>query len=431
MPKTLKEKLRERAIAQYSSLFSGDLVDEVKLREIASRLLDDIAMRDRLTVTDEEKKSIIDEILLESVGFGLVDTLLRDPSITEIMINGTNGIYIEKNGKKVLSDINFASEQQVMHLVYKLLAPTRRRVDETYPYTDVSLKDGSRVNIIIPPLALDGPSITIRKFLKEIRSADDLVSLGTMTKPMSDFLVASIKARANMIFSGATGAGKTTTVNVLSSYIAHDERIITIEDAAELRLSQQHVVRLETRPPSIEGKGEVRIRDLFRNSLRMRPDRIILGEVRGEETLDMLQAICSGHRGALAVLHASSPLDIIYRIETMILTSGVPITIDAIHRQMAAALNLLLQHEQQLDGSRKITHIAQVNGLKDNRVVVEDLFTYEVSGFHDGIVEGRWVTTGVKPAFMHLFEKAGVTLPEDMFKPTEVIIRDRVAKEVL
>jgi pilus assembly protein CpaF len=304
-----------------------------------------------------------------------------------------------------------------MYLVYKILAPTRRHVDESYPYTDVSLRDGSRVNIIIPPLALEGPTVTIRKFLKELQTAEDLIRLGTIERRMSDFLIACIRAKANIIFSGASGAGKTTTLNVYSSYIPEDERIITIEDTAELRLNQEHVVRLEAKQASIEGKGEVGIRDLFKNSLRMRPQRIILGEIRGAEALDMLQAICSGHRGSLVVLHAESPQDVIYRLETMIIASGLPITLEAIHRQIAAGINLLVHQEQLLDGARKITHISQVKGLKDGQVELEDLFSYNIEGFDaEGNVRGHWQATGALPVFQKLLNKAGITLPPEMFR---------------
>jgi pilus assembly protein CpaF len=324
---------------------------------------------------------------------------------------------VERGGKKALSNITFDSEQQLMYLIYKILSPTRRHVDESYPFTDVSLKDGSRVNIIIPPLALDGPTVTIRKFLKEINSIDDLVKLGTLDRRMADFLVASIKAKVNIIFAGATGAGKTTTLNALSSYIDKDERIITIEDTAELHLAQEHVVRLESRQQSIEGKGEITIRDLFKNSLRMRPERIILGEIRGAEALDMLQAICSGHRGSLAVLHANSPQEVIYRLETMILTSGLPIAVEAIHRQIAAGINMIIQQEQLSDGSRKISHITQINGLKDSRVVLDDIFKYEIEGLDfDGKIKGKWKATGVTPVFYPLFKKEGIPLSENIFK---------------
>lgn len=412
MLNSLKEKLRQKAIDNYSSMFSGDAVEEAKLRELTMRLLNDIIQHDHISLGESEKRSILDDVIMEFIGYGAIDHLMKDPSITEIMINGTDTVYIERKGKKQLLEGMFPDEKQLYHLVYKLVAPTRRRVDEMTPYTDLTLKDGSRVNIIIPPLALDGPVITVRKFSREINTIEDLIRLGTMNKIMADFLISAVRARLNIVFSGATGVGKTTTLNVLSSYISPEERIITIEDTAELRLSQRHVVRLETRPPSVEGRGEVRIRDLFRNSLRMRPERIILGEVRGEETLDMLQAICSGHSGSLAVVHANSPEDLIYRLETMILTSGIALNIPAIQRQIGAAINLIVQQEQLLDGTRKVTHIAQLAGLRNDFVIVEDLFTFKMEEFDSaGRIKGDWVYSGAKPCFKAQYEKMAVPFP--------------------
>ena len=417
MVRMIKDKIRKQFIAKHASLFAEEKADPSEIKNAIAYLLDDTIVREHLKVSDEDKKKVIDELSDEFSGLGPIENLVNDPDITEIMINGPQKVYVEKYGETQLSGVTFDNEQQLMALVYKILAPTRRRVDELYPYTDVSMKDGSRVNIIIPPLALNGPTITIRKFSKEIHSVDDLVKLGTMDKRMAEFLVNCIKAKANIMFSGATGSGKTTTVGVLSSYINGKERIVTIEDTAELHLSQEHVVRLEARTPNIEGKGEVTIRELFKNCLRMRPERIILGEIRSSEALDMLQAICSGHTGSLAVLHANSPQEVIYRIETMILSSGVPISVAAIHRQIAAAVHLIVQQEQLLDGTRKITHITQVNGLKDDQANLEDLFVYDIENIDDkGKVKGRWKSTGIKPAFMGIFKKAGINLGEEIFK---------------
>jgi pilus assembly protein CpaF len=416
MSKALKEKLRQKIISEHRSLFSQDKIDLVELKENITGVLEMIARREHADLSQQDKERIINEIVDEFTGFGPIEGLLKDPHVTEIMINGPNKVYAERHGRQELTKIKFDDDSQLMYLVEKMLAPTRRHVDESYPYTEISLRDGSRVNIIIPPLALDGPCITIRKFLKEIMTVEDLISLNTLDKRMGDFLTASIKAKVNIIFSGATGAGKTTTLNVLSSYIADDERVITIEDTAELRLTQDHVVRLEARQPSIEGRGEVTIRELFKNSLRMRPDRIILGEIRGSEALDMLQAICSGHRGSLAVLHANTPQDVIYRLETMILASGIPISLEAIHRQIATAINLIVQQEQVLDGSRKITRITQVNGLHNHQTVLEDIFVYELEGIDaEGRVQGRWRATGTLPVFYPIFKKAGIVLPQGIF----------------
>ncbi len=416
MIKALKAKIRQRLISEYSALLSKEDIKEQDLRALIDHLIDEVISHEQIRLSKPDREKVISEVVNELLGFGPIEDLLKDSNVTKIMINGPKNVYIEKRGNTELSDIIFDDEQELMYLIQKILAPTRRRVNESYPYTEVALKDGSRVNIIIPPLALNGPTITIRKFLRELKSAEDLIRLGTLDKRMSDFLIASIKARINIIFSGATGAGKTTTVNVFSSYISDDERIISIEDTAELVLSQNHVVRLEARQLNIEGKGEITIRELFKNSLRMSPDRIILGEIRGAEALEMLQAICSGHRGALSVIHANLPQEVIYRIEAMILTSGVPMSFEVIHRQIAATIHLIVQQEQLLDGSRKITHITQVNGLKDNQVVLEDIFVYEQEGIDsEGKVKGRWRATGIIPVFQPLFKKAGIDLPQDIF----------------
>ena len=417
MSKAIKEKIRQQIINRYSSMFSMDKIDEARFKEIVSHVAAEVISREHVSISEGDLNKIVNELFDEFVGLGPIENLLKDRDVTEIMINGHKNVYVERSGKRFLSDIVFEDEQQLMQIIHKILGGRRRRVDETCPYTEVSISDGSRVNIVIPPLAVDGPVITIRKFSKEIKTVDDLISLGTLDKRMADFLIAAIKAKLNIIFSGPTGAGKTTALNVLSTYIPDNERIITIEDTVELRLAQEHVVRLEARVSSIEGKGEISIRELFKNSLRMRPDRIIIGEIRGAEALDMLQAICSGHTGSLAVLHANSPQDVLSRLEMMILTSGVPISMEIINRQIASAVNLIVQHGQLPDGSRKIVCISQVNGLKDGRVALEDVFVYDMDGIDaSGIVKGAWRATGAKPAFCEIFKKTGVNLPEDIFK---------------
>jgi len=421
---TLKDRVRENFVAKYSNILfkSNDALfksadNKAEVAALVRKILEGILSQPRGVLKEQERDTIINELVDEFSGFGPIEKLMTDPEVTEIMINGTQSVYVEKHGKKQLADMKFDSDQQLMYIIQKILSPTRRRVDETVPYTDVCLPDGSRVNIIIPPLALGGPTITIRKFLKEIVKAEDLISLGTLDRKMADFLIACVKAKVNMIFSGATGSGKTTTVGVLSGYIGNDERIITIEDTAELHLAQDHVVRLETKPANIEGKGEISIRDLFRNTLRMRPQRIILGEIRSAEALDMLQAMCSGHNGALSVIHANTPAEVMHRLETMILMSGVPITLEAIHRQIAASLHLIIQQDQLSDGSRKITRITQVNGLKNGWAHLEDLFVYEIANvIEGGKVAGRFKATGVEPAFYPLFAKRGVALSKEIFK---------------
>jgi len=415
MIKALKEEIRQKLLTQYSGILYRESMDKVELEAILKGILDEVIYHKHLNIAGADKKKVLSDMVDELIGFGPIEVIMKDPEITEVMINGPKKIYVEKKGKKTLSDIKFDDEQQLRCLIYKLLAPTRRRVDESFPFVDVALKDGSRVNIIIPPLALDGASVTIRKFLEDIKLIDDLIKLEALDQRMADFLLACIRAKMNIIFSGATGAGKTTTLAVLSGYIDNDERIVTIEDTAELHLNQEHVVRLETRPPNIEGKGEVTIKDLFKNSLRMRPGRIILGEIRGSEALDMLQAMCSGHTGSLAVIHGNSPIEVVYRLETMILTSGLPISLDIIHRQIAAAVHLIIQQKQLSDGSRKITNITQVNGLKDGTVVLEDIFTYEISDVVNGKVHGKFMATGIIPVFYPLMAKRGVVLSKEIF----------------
>ena len=413
---TLKGRVREDFIARFSSVLSRSSGNKMEVAATIRQILEGILSQPRGVLKEQDRDTIINELVDEFAGFGPIEKLMMDHEITEIMINGTHNVYVEKNGKKQLTDIRFDSDQQLMYVIQKILAPTRRRVDESQPYTDVCLPDGSRVNIIIPPLALDGPTITIRKFLTVIQRTEDLISLDTLDKRMADFLVAFIKAKVNMIFAGATGSGKTTTVGVLSSYIDNDERTIVIEDTAELHLAQDHVVRLETKPPNIEGKGEISIRDLFRNSLRMRPQRIILGEIRSSEALDMLQAMCSGHSGALSVIHANTPQEVMHRIETMILMSGIPISLEAIHRQIAASLHLIIQQDQLADGSRKITRITQINGLKNGWANLEDIFYYEINDVVEhGKVSGRFRATGVQPSFYTLFSKRGIALSKEIF----------------
>lgn len=412
---TLKEKIRQHLIRQYD-VFKGSMSDK-KLHENIEKAIKEVANREYLVINAEQRKKIIEELSDEVVGFGPLKTLLNDNSITEIMVNGPHHIYIEKDGKMQLSKVKFDDERQLYNVIHKIVSPTHRRVDESMPYVDLSLEDGSRVNVILPPLSLVGPVVTVRKFLKQLRQIEDLVKLDTLTKDMSDFLVACVRAKINIIFAGATGAGKTTTLNILSSYISKDERIISIEDTSELRLQQEHVVGLETRQSNIEGKGEITIRDLFINSLRMRPDRIILGEIRGEEALDLLQAISSGHAGSLAVIHANSPLDVVSRLETLVLSSGIALPQWLVRRQIAIGINLIVHNVQLPDGSRKITQITEVMGeLENDEIVLRDIFRFDIEGIDDkGSVEGQWKTTGVVPSFYPSFKRQGIKVPEKIF----------------
>jgi pilus assembly protein CpaF len=413
----IKEKTRQHLISgEY--LLTMRTMDKDKLKKDIGRSMDYIASVERLTLSVEDREKITAELIDEVAGFGPLSSLLSDVQVTEIMVNGPKSVYAEKSGKMTLTDIKFDSSRQLLQTIEKIMGPTQRRVDESSPYVDASLPDGSRANIVLPPLSLVGPVITIRKFSRDIATIEDLIKRDTMTEKMSKFLVAAIRAKLNIIFAGATGVGKTTTLNVLSHYISEAERIVTIEDTNELRLKQDHVVPLEARQANIEGKGEVTIRDLFKNSLRMRPDRIILGEIRGSEALDMLQAISSGHEGSLAVLHASSPGDVISRVETMIITSNTSIPLWAIRRQISNAIDIIVMQEQLLDGRRKITHITEVEGVANDDVVLKDIFSYEITGISDETkqVMGRWKTWGVVPSFYPRFKLQGLDVPEEIFR---------------
>ncbi|MBU2044897.1 MAG: CpaF family protein [Candidatus Omnitrophica bacterium] len=370
-----------------------------------------------LDLKDADKEKLIKSLCADYTGLGPIQKLMEDEDITEIMINGPQVVYIEKNGKKSKTDVKFESNDHLRYIVEKMIQPTGRRVDESYPYVDFALENGSRVNVILPPLSVGGATVTIRKFLRSIEAVDDLIKLGTIDERMAEFLVACVRSKANILFSGATGSGKTTTLEVLSSYIDPAERIITIEDALELTLRQEHVVRLLTRAPNIEGKGEIAIRDLFCNTLRMRPTRIILGEIRGEEAMDYLQALNSGHKGSLAVIHASNPQDTLTRLETTALYASLNLPTWAIREQIAYGLDLIVQHEQLMDGSRKITYLTEVQNLNENQVVLQDIFRYQIEGVsEDFIVQGKFKAYG-KPKFMHLFKRKGIKINEKIFNP--------------
>lgn len=370
----------------------------------------------RQSVTRAERARLVDDICDELLGLGPLEPLLQDENITEIMVNGANTIFVEQKGKLQLTDIHFHNEQHLMNIIERILTPIGRRVDESSPLVDARLADGSRVNIIIPPLALTGPTVTIRKFSKSAFKMSDLVKFGTLSANMADFLEACVRARLNILVSGGTGSGKTTTLNALSSFIPGTDRIVTIEDAAELRLQQNHVVTLESRPANLEGKGAITIRDLVRNSLRMRPDRIIVGEVRSGEALDMLQAMNTGHDGSLTTAHANTPRDVLSRLETMVLMAGMELPVRAVRTQVSSAIDLILQQSRIRDGSRKITYITEVQGMEGDTIILQDLFRY-VQDYIDerGKSVGHFEATGLQPAFMDKFKMNGVDLPLSLF----------------
>ena len=368
-----------------------------------------------------ERLQIIADICDEILGLGPIEPLLKDPSITEVMINGASKVFVEQKGKLHLTDVKFHDETHLMNIIEKILSPLGRRIDESAPMVDARLADGSRVNIIIPPLALDGSMVTIRKFSKSALTVQDLINFGTLDERMATFLEASVKARLNILVSGGTGSGKTTTLNTLSSFIPPDDRIVTIEDAAELKLQQDHVVRLESRPPNIEGEGAIAIRDLVRNALRMRPDRIIVGEVRSGEALDMLQAMNTGHDGSLTTAHANTPRDALSRLETMVLMAGMELPVRAIRTQISAAIDLILQQSRIRDGSRKITYISEVQGMEGDTIVLQDIFQY-VQDYIDehGKSVGHFESTGLQPTFLEKFKMNGVDLPLSLFEADNI-----------
>jgi pilus assembly protein CpaF len=415
VPKISKhQELKNRLHKQILSEIKDDDVEAVipKLDAMAIEIIkEDESFRGTI-----DRKKVIDELINDLTGFGPINPLLMDPEVSEVMVNGPNLVYIERSGKLELSHVQFRDDEHVMNVIDKIVAPIGRRVDESSPMVDARLPDGSRVNVIIPPLALNGPTITIRKFSKDPLTMENLISFGTLSREMSIFIEACVKARLNIFVSGGTGSGKTTTLNVLSSCIPSDERIITIEDAAELQLWQEHVVSLESRPPNIEGKGGITIRDLVRNSLRMRPERIVIGEVRGGEALDMLQAMNTGHDGSLATGHSNSPRDMIARLETMVLMAGIDLPVKAIREQIAGAIDLIIQQSRLKDGSRKITKITEVQGLEGDTIILQDIFEYRQKGLdQEGKSVGKLVPTGVRPKFYERLEASGIYIPPSVF----------------
>ena len=416
----LKTKIHKRIVAEMSLEDSKALiekkVDMKALRDVVTRI-STLVMDEEITLVPQaERKRIIPEVLDEVLGFGPIEPLLKDSTISEIMVNNASQVYIERSGKIELTDVTFRDDAHVMHIIEKIIAPIGRRIDESSPMVDARLPDGSRVNAIIPPLSLKGPVLTIRKFAKEPFQVDDLIKFGTWTKETADFLKACVEGKLNIVVSGGTGSGKTTTLNILSSFIPSDERIVTVEDAAELQLRQEHVVTLESRPANIEGKGQITVRDLVKNCLRMRPDRIIVGEVRGGEALDMLQAMNTGHDGSLTTGHSNSPRDMLARLETMVLMAGMNLPDRAIREQIASAIDLIIHQARLPDGSRKITNITEIQGMEGDIITMQDIFVFEQRGKDDkGHIIGRFRPTGIRPKFMDKLSNSGINISSDIF----------------
>lgn len=412
----LKLQIQNRLIAELDPKMDLSRTDEV--RHTIREMFENFLSQEGLVLTRAQRTGLFEQIVAEILGLGPIQSLIEDESVSEIMVNGPRAVYAERQGKLTKTDLLFDSDDHVLRIIDRIVSPIGRRVDESQPYVDARLPDGSRVNIVIAPLALNGPTITIRKFGRERLRAEDLLRFGSISPEGLEFLKACVESRLNIVISGGTGSGKTTLLNVLSSFIPDGERIITIENAAELKLNQEHVVTLESRAPNIEGRGEVTIRQLVINCLRMRPDRIVVGECRGGETLDMLQAMNTGHDGSLTTLHSNSPRDTLARMETMSLMAGMELPIRAIREQIASAVDLIVHQERFRDGTRKITSVTEVQGMEGDVIVMQEVFAFQQTGFENGKVIGRLRPTGVRPKCTERLEAHDIYLPPAIFGAT-------------
>jgi pilus assembly protein CpaF len=409
----IKARVQNQLIAEIDPQMDMSRIDEV--RGTIEDLFDQILSEESIVLSRNERQRMFETIVAEILGFGPLEPLLADDTITEVMVNGANQIYVERKGKLEMVSASFESDEHVMRIIDRIVAPLGRRIDESQPYVDARLNDGSRVNAIIPPLAINGPTLTIRKFSKKPFTIEDLIGFGSITREAVQFLEACVVSRLNIVVSGGTGSGKTTLLNVLSGFIPDDERIVTIENAAELQLRQDHVVTLESRPPNIEGKGEVTIRDLVVNCLRMRPDRIVVGECRSGEALDMLQAMNTGHDGSLTTAHSNSPRDTLARLETMCLMAGMDLPVRAIREQISSAVDVIVHEERFRDGTRKVVNVTEVQGMEGDVIVMQDVFAFEQTGIEGGKVIGRLKPTGIRPKFMDKIEAVNIHLPANVF----------------
>jgi len=409
----LKTRVQNQLLAELDPLMDITRLHDV--RATIQELFDQVLVEENIVLTRPERHRLFEQIAAEILGFGPLQPLLEDETITEVMVNGAKNIYIERAGKIIRMPMTFESDEHVMRIIDRIVAPLGRRIDESSPYVDARLPDGSRVNAVIPPISLVGPVLTIRKFFKSPLTIEQLIQFGTLTAEVVQFLKACVESRLNIIISGGTGSGKTTLLNILSQFIPADERIVTIENAAELQLRQEHVVTLESRPPNIEGKGEVTIRQLVINCLRMRPDRIIVGEIRDEAALDMLQAMNTGHDGSMTTAHSNSPRDTLTRLETMTMMAGMELPARAIREQISSAIDLVVHEERMRDGTRKLVAITEVSGMEGDVITMTDIFVFEQSGYEDGKVVGRLRPTGLRPKFIDKIDAAGIHLPASIF----------------
>ena len=409
----LKSRIHSKLLAELDPKIDVTQTEEV--RKTIEEMYDALLTQENLILGRADRQRLLEQIVAEILGYGPIEPLLADDTLTEIMVNGPHAVYLERAGRIERTDIKFEDDDHVLRIIDRIVAPLGRRIDEGQPYVDARLPDGSRINAVIPPLSLIGPVLTIRKFAKIPITAQKMIEFGSITPEALEFLKACVQAKLNIVISGGTGSGKTTFLNVLSAYIPNDERIVTIENSAELQLQQEHVVTLETRPPNVEGKGEITMRALVINSLRMRPDRVIVGECRGSEALDMLQAMNTGHDGSMTTAHSNSPRDTLARLETMVLMAGMDLPLRAIREQVASALNLVVHQERMRDGSRKITKITEVQGMEGDVIVMQDIFQFEQQGIEAGKVIGRIRPTGIRPKFIEIIEAANIHLPPTIF----------------
>ena len=410
------EKIKQHLAGTLAQEMEAHPLSGPNLRQAALLQLQRMCTSDCIELPFDIRQEVFDEVIDSLLGYGPIQSLLKDPTINEVMVNGFNHVFIERGGELIETDVHFENDEQVLHVIDRIVLPLGRRVDAEHPMVDARLPNGSRVNVVIPPAAVDGPCITIRKFLQNRMTMEDLINIGTLTENMAEFLKACIVARLNIVISGPTSSGKTTFLNLLSGYIPGQQRIVTIEDAVELKLQQRHVIRLETINASIDGTGSVTARDLVRNALRMRPDRIIVGEVRTGEAMDMIQAMNTGHAGSLTTVHANSPRDAISRIETSAMMAGLDIPLIVIRRQIASALNLVIHLQRLTDGARRVTHITEVSGMEGEVVTMSDIFKYEQTGISpDGKVLGNLRPTGLRPLFSPRLEVVGYKLRPEIF----------------